>query len=403
MNEQDFDKLFGSQLPELADKNWGKLQDKLQNFNLERRLSRLVWALWGLGMFGGLMMAATGGMYYQMAQNKQKVKDLENSLVAVQPQNYFKQDTIHQKVIIHDTIYRTSIYHTKTIDGLKLNPNYIAQNQGNDNVYYQQNENAINQASTIIERDKYVGLQLISAKKTIFDKFKYTLKKIINPDSLAEDSVVNIPKFSLIPASVQVGLTGGYQQSDGAIFQSGNGVELGFRTVLGYYNRKGRERWGVVLDFHHHDLNFDVKEAEQGVVSIPKMLPQQTDAYVKGATVKAYSAYQLGLGLRYNLLFSTKIKPYFGLNWAAQFPQNYVVDYLVEERVGKEESHKLQTYDTNLATMLHIFGGNVGVNYQISPRFSTGLEVYYQSQFSQSPNTPNILGGRLGINYRLKK
>jgi len=204
MNEQDFDKLFGSQLPDLADKNWGKLQDKLQNFNLERRLSRLVWALWGLGIFGGMMMAAMGGMYYQMAQNKQKVKGLENSLVAVHQQNYLKYDTIHQKVIIHDTIYRTSVYHTKTIDGLPLSPNTIAQNQGNDNVYYQKNENGINQESTIIERNKYLDLQLISAKQTIFDKFRYTLKKIINPDSLAEDSVVNVPKFSLIPASVQV-------------------------------------------------------------------------------------------------------------------------------------------------------------------------------------------------------
>jgi len=403
MNEQDFDKLFGSQLPNLADKNWGKLQSKLQNFNLERRLSRLVWVLWGLGAFGGLMMATTGIMYYQMAQNQQKVKNLENYLVAIPKNNYLKLDTIHQKVIIHDTIYQTTIFHTKTIDGLKLNTNVVAQSQGNDNVYYQKNETITNQESSVIERNKYLNLHLMNAKNTMFDKFKFTFKKIVNPDSLMEDSVIVVPKFSLIPATVTMGLTGGYQQSDGAIFQSGNGVELGFRTVFGYDNKNGQERWGVVLDFHHYDLDFDVKEAEEGVVSIPKMLPQQTDAYVKGATVKSYSAYQLSLGLRYNLLFNNKFKPYFGLNWATQFPQDYIVDYLVEERVGKDERHKLQTYNANLPTILNIWGGNVGINYQISSRFSTGLEVYYQSQFTQSPNTPNLLGGRFGINYRLKK
>jgi hypothetical protein len=80
-----------------------------------------------------------------------------------------------------------------------------------------------------------------------------------------------------------------------------------------------------------------------------------------------------------------------------------VVDYLIEDRVGKEERHQLRTYDTNLPTILNIWGGNVGVNYQLSSRFSAGLEVSYQSQFIQSLTTPNLLGGRLGLNYRFGK
>lgn len=402
MNEQDFDKLFGSQLPDLADKNWGKLQGKLQNFNLERRLSRLVWALWGLGIFGGLMMAATGGMYYQMAQNQQKVKTLENRLVAVHPQDYLKQDTIHQKVIIHDTIYRTSIFHTKTIDGLKLSSKYITQNQGNDNVYYQKNENTISQESTIIERNKYMGLQTLNAKKTVFKKFKSTVKNIINPDSLSEDSVINVPKFSLIPASVTVGLMGGYHQSDGGVFKSGDGLQLGLRTVLGYNNRDGRERWSVVLDFQKNDLNLERKEAEEGKMEVPSFLPQNSDSRVKGGAVKEFSTYQFGLGLRYNLLFSNKVKPYFGINWVAQIPNYYVVDYVIEERVGKEEIHQLQNFNANLPTIFNIWGGNVGINYQLSSRLSAGLEVAYQSQFIQTLTTPNLLSGRFGVNYRFK-
>ena len=219
MNEHDFDKLFGSQLPDLADNNWRKLQSKLQTFYLERRLSRLVWVLWGLGTFSGLMMAVTGGIYYQMARNQQKIKDLENHLVVIYQKNYLKSDTIHQKVIIHDTIFQTSVYHTKTIDGLKLNPNVMTQNQGVDNIYYQKNERLTNQETSIIERNKYLDLHLINAKEAMFDKFRHTFKKIVNPDTLAEDSVIVVPKFSLIPATVTMGLRGGYQQSDGAIFQ----------------------------------------------------------------------------------------------------------------------------------------------------------------------------------------
>jgi hypothetical protein len=399
MNEQDFDKLFSSQLPDLADKNWGKLQDKLQNFNLERRLSRLVWALWSLGIFSGLMMATTGGIYYQMAQNQQKVTALENRLVAVQSQSYLKQNTIHQKIIVHDTIYQTSNFHTKTIDGLKLNQNFIAQNQGNENVYYQKNENIINQVSTIIERDKYIGLQTLDAKKTIFDKFKYTSKKIINSDSLLEDSVVNMPRFSLTPSSISVGLTGGYQSPNGDIFQAGDGTQYGFRTVLGYKNRKGQERWGIVLDLQKNDFSFMNREAEEGHINLPSTLPTITDSHLKGADIREFSSTQLSLGLRYNLFMSDKFKPYFGLNWSAQFPIYYTAHYFTEDRFDRKERRFDATYSTNLPTITNIWGGNVGVNYQLSNRFSTGLEAYYQTQFAQSLATPNVLGGRFGLNY----
>ena len=59
MEGHDFDKLFGSKLPDLADKNWSKLETKLEKFNLERKLAKLIWALWGLGGLSGLLLGIT--------------------------------------------------------------------------------------------------------------------------------------------------------------------------------------------------------------------------------------------------------------------------------------------------------------------------------------------------------
>jgi hypothetical protein len=396
MNEHDFDKLFDSQLPDLADKNWSKLAGKLESFNLQRKIAKLVWVLWGLGILGVLMMAITGGLFYQIQEHKQHLKNLESQLIAINQSKIFKQDTVYQKVILRDTIYRTSVYHNKTIDGFKLRPNIFVQNQGNEGLYYEKNYTGNNQEATLTERNKYDELQAINSKKMVLEKMRENWSAIVKPDSLVADFVNTSPQFSLIPSSLSVGLIGAYQLPNGDNFQLGDGSQFGFRTVLGYNNRKGQERWGVVLDFLQNNFSFTNQEAREGIINLPQNLPHLTDSHVRGADVRNISSYQFGMGLRYNLIFSTKFKPYFGLSWSTQFSNIYGVNYFTEDRIDKRERKFYARYD-NLSSITNILGTNMGINYQLSNHFSTGLEVYYQSHISDPILTPNALGARLSL------
>jgi hypothetical protein len=105
--------------------------------------------------------------------------------------------------------------------------------------------------------------------------------------------------------------------------------------------------------------------------------------------------------LRYNLLFSEKIKPYFGLNWSFEIPTHYDVEYSYDD-----PNINTQTIAKSQQQMMHLLGGNVGLNVQLSKRFALGGEVFFQSPISKITSTsdvniPNALGGRVGVSYRI--
>ena len=118
----------------------------------------------------------------------------------------------------------------------------------------------------------------------------------------------------------------------------------------------------------------------------------------------AIEFYNLGLGLRYNLLFNEKFKPYFGLNWNIQLPNQYNIDYQYEDL------SKISNTNVAISTM-HLLGANVGANLALSNHLIATGELYYKSQLSNSSNgnlnplngtlpSQAILGGRVGISYR---
>jgi hypothetical protein len=402
MNEHSFDNLFGSQLPDLADKNWGKLQGKLEQFNLQRKLAKIVLILYGLGIFSGLMMGLAGVMYYQMAQNAEKTKKIEMALVSSYQKKYYAKDTIHQKIIVHDTVYRTTVIVAKERKNNYSDPYLNQQNLHNQNVYYQKSDEASKQETIFVEREKYLDLKRINAKESRFNQMRLAGLNLIKIDSINPDTVMNVPKFSLKPNSVSVGLMGGYQIPSGTTFQMGDGFDYGVRTVLGYNNRKGQERWGIVFEVQKIKYLFNNEEVQRGVFNLPPNISPLSDSQIKGGNMKEISTYQLGLGLRYNLLFNSNLQPYFGLNWSVQIPNSYQVSYLIEDKVDQKEKRIVSSYD-NLKPIFNILGANVGINYNLSNRFSGGLELYYQKQNLSTIETPKVIGTRFTLNYRLGK
>jgi hypothetical protein len=397
MDEQDFDKLYGSKLPDFTSSDWRAMEGALDRHDLKRKLTRLMWAL---PVLGGLLLGVSVTMFYQLKQTQNHVKNLENQLVSAYEKKPLKVEEISPPIIIHDTIYKHIIVRQIVRENYPENTNNLTNNL--NNIYYEKYDKTNTENQIVLEREKFIGLNELEVKG-IVNSTKMSKPKDFSAykgETFAEDSLIQQNRFSLIPKSVTLGAFGGLQQLEGDEFRRAKG--LGFRTVLGYNNSKGQERWGVVLDVQQNNffLGYDKKDKFDRFGPPPKPNGGQTPP-LKKVEIPRFSSVQIGAGLRYNLLFSEKIKPYFGLSWNFQIPSQYDVEYSYEDpNIGT------QTIVKSDQSMIQLLGGNVGLNVQLSKRFALVGEIFYQSPISKITSTsdvniPNALGGRVGVSYRL--
>ncbi|MDZ7899669.1 MAG: hypothetical protein U5N85_16810 [Arcicella sp.] len=395
MDEQDFDKLYSSKLPDFTSSDWRAMEGALDRHDLKRKLTRLMWAL---PVLGGLLLGVSAMMFYHLKQTQDHVKNLENQLVSAFEKKHLKVEGISPPIIIHDTIYKHIVVRQIVRENYPENTNDLTNNL--NNIYYEKYDKTNTENQIVLEREKFIGLSELEGKG-ILNSTKMSVPRdflAYKGEMLPEDSLIEESRFSLIPKSVILSALGGVQQLEGDEFEYGKGFNLGFRTVLGYHNSKGQERWGVVLDVQQNNfLLGNKKDKNNG--SGPKPNGGQNQPLRK-VEIPQFSAVQIGVGLRYNLLFSEKIKPYFGLNWSFQIPTNYDTKFSFEDPNTSNQIIKSQQ------TMMHLLGGSAGLNVQLSKRFAVGGEVFYQSPISKitsasDVNIPNALGGRVGVSYRI--
>ena len=400
MNEQnDFDKLFGSNLPNFADKDWRNLEGQLDRHDLKKQFTKLLWALPALG---GILMTISGILYYQLNQTRQQVRSLEERLVSVYEIKKSLPEISPQKIVIHDTIYKQIIIR-ETIKEIQTESPNLANNL--NNIYYEKYGNNFTENQGITEREKYIGINKLIGKNPKLNSSNLAVDTDLSKYKVIqfpEDSLVENNHFSLIPKSLSVGILGGIQKPIGDDFEKGGGVDLGFRTVLGYNNSKGQERWGIVLDFQQSNLFFDFNRRDGSQKFPPPRKPRPNGNQPNRLEISKFSVSKIGLGGRYNLLFSEKIKPYFGASWNVQLPNLFNADYHFDDKSKDDETRSQDK-------LTHLIGLNSGINVLLSSRLSLNGELYYQTPISKEDNldnlvgTPNVLGGRVGVNYRFGK
>ena len=400
MNEQnDFDKLFGSNLPNFADKDWRNLEGQLNQHDLKKQFTRLLWALPALG---GILMAISGILYYQLNQTRQHMRSLEDRLVSVYETKKASAEISPQKIVIYDTIYKQIVIRETIKEIQTENSNLV---NSLNNIYYQKYDNNFTENQGIMEREKYIGINKLSGKNPKLNTSNLALNTDLSKYKMlefAEDSLVENNHFSIIPKSVTVGILGGIQKPIGGDFEKGGGVDFGFRTVLGYNNSKGQERWGVVLDFQQSNLFFDFNRKNGTERFPPPQKPRPNGKQPNRLEIPKFSVSKIGIGGRYNLLFSDKVKPYFGASWNVQLPNLFNIDYHFDDQPKIDETRSQDK-------ITHLIGLNSGVNVLLSNRLAINGEIYYQTPLTKEDNMnnlvgiPNVLGGHVGVSYRIGK
>jgi hypothetical protein len=347
---------------------------------------------------GGVMASVVAIMYYHLYKTQNQVKELENKLVLIHSK-HFQPLTEKIPIILYDTIYRKIIISPETIvqkPSLTILP---------DNTYYSEYDKNFTENQQYLEREKYVGLKTLNLKDTHLNSDSSFQMPIINtyPSVMQqEDSLVEKNHFSLIPKSITIGVLGALQKPMGDGYGHPAGAQIGIHTVLGYHNKYGKERWGVVIDLSKNNLSFDSNEDNvlERFNGIEPQKPYSSGYKPKQIDISTFSTYQITLGMRYNLLFSERFKPYFGLNWNIQVPDLYKVEYFYDNPVNNKIDARVQP------NISHSISGNVGATYGLSNKLSVSAELFYQSKILQPNNYLNpmsILGTKISLNYRLSK
>jgi len=68
MDEQDFDRLFGSQLPNFAGSDWREMEGRLERRDLKRKITRLMWAIPSIAT---IMFGVSAVLYHYLNQTQQ--------------------------------------------------------------------------------------------------------------------------------------------------------------------------------------------------------------------------------------------------------------------------------------------------------------------------------------------
>lgn len=394
--KNDFDKLFGSNLPNFADKDWRNLEGQLDRHDLKRQFTRLLWALPALG---GILMTVSGILYYQLNQTRQQVRSLENRLVSVYEHKKTEPEMSPQKIIIHDTIYRQVVIR-QTIKEIQTENQNLINNP--NNIYYAKYGDNFTENQGVTEREKYIGINKLLGKNPVLNDNNMAINNDLSKYKVIEfpeDSLEEDNHFSLIPKSISVGALAGIQKPFGNNFERGEGKDIGIRTVLGYNNSKGQERWGVVLEVQQSTLSFDFNKRNGAEHFPPPKNPRPNGKVPNRLEIPKLSITKIGLGGRYNLLFNKKIKPYFGASWNIQLPTFFDTDYHFDDQVKQDETRSQEG-------ITYLIGLNTGVNVMLSKHLALNGELYYQTPLTLENNiindvaTPNILGGRVGLSYR---
>lgn len=394
--QEDFDNLYSSKLPNFANNDWRALEGQLERHDLKRQLRKLMWALPAVG---GIMLAVSSVLYYQLNRTREQVKTLETRLVNAYQQRRTQSDISPQKIIIHDTIYKQVIIRQVVRDNSSQNPE-LTNNQ--NNIYYEKYGNNSTENQIITEREKFVDIHKLSGKSPVLSTTNIGVTNDFSKykgESFPEDSVVEENHFSLIPKSVSVGIIGGLQLPMGEFF-NGSGNTFGGKTVLGYHNKKGQERWGIVLDYQQSNTSFDIdkKEIIDKLGTPPKTNPKPNGSNPRLDKVNVcFSSYKFGLGIRYNLLFNDKIRPYFGTSWNIQIPTDGFGDYEFEDYLKPRKIFQQES-------TMHMLGLNAGANIFLTKKLVASGELYFQSQFLKEPNpvfnATTVLGAQVGLSYR---
>jgi len=392
--KNDFDKLFGSNLPNFADKDWRNLEGQLDRHDLKKQFTRLLWALPALG---GILMTISGILYYQLNQTRQQVRTLENRLVRVFENKKKETDFSPQKIIIYDTIYTPRVIREtlKEIENQHLvnNPN---------NHYYLKYEDNFTENQGVTEREKYIGIFKLLGKNPVLKDNNLAINHNLSAYQVIQfpdDSLVAENHFSFIPKSFTVGALVGIQKPFGNNFERGEGKDIGISTVLGYHNRKGQERWGVVLDVRNSTLSFDFNKRDGDEHFPAPKNPRPSGKMPNRLEIPKLSITKIGIGGRYQLLFSEKMKPYFGASWHIQLPTFFDADYHFDDQPRQDETRSQEG-------ITHFVGLNAGINVMVAKHLALTGELNYQTPLRLEHNmsddlaTPNILGARVGLSYR---
>lgn len=456
MKKKSIDEEYSQQLPEASPQDWKLLEGQLEVGEMKRRLRGVLWA------FPLALVALTGfsgWQSYELVHTRKRLDVLERMAQTQASKGALddRSDTLHQRVVVHDTVFLTTAVRysqNRILPGNEPPPELTQKSDfkpENAEVVFSSKKtspNALNstlsESAQLVQRTSAMdSVQEYTIKGPRPDHGDATLRAIAEATADMPDAVdnpkaasVNDPKLppepvatpkvkeeklalsettntlpkdvesveqakqnktrKVAPLSIEAGVSAGLLSPiEEGIGEDSRGVMAGLRVQLKY-----SPRWSVVLEAQRNNLRFH-QEGEHNFSFLPEVNPPTPEARLQEAEVYEYSSWQFGIGAQYIVFDRFRWKPYVRLGWAMQKPTHYLVEYKYID-ANREQSEYYYTF-RDLPSITNIAQGTAGVSCPLGERLTASGEITYQRQWKAIRQTPSLLNVKAAIVYRLSK
>lgn len=430
MKQPDFFRLFAEKMqsatppPDFSGGDWQALQGRLDAH--DRKRNRVLPLGWLFGLTG-LLLLSNLGWFLLWQKTEDDVATLRAELPQKMDDVVVLHDTVYKQLVVYqyDTIYRTVV--VKRVEQGILTQTRASQN-GANTAFSTKNNTAQPTATNgqagqipngFATRDQAAATTAATEKLASGLPFlNETTGQMTTPNELpgleiepftwsarlsilppADDQMTPAKQgataFPLIPQSFILGIGVGGLKPVSKNLASTEGISASVSGEIGFSKQLAMKIEGGLgaLKFKGY-----VKDPSLG---LPAFQPPGDDYDLKYFETHDDSkrVLQLGIGMRWYFQPDSKLNPWLGAGWTAQWNPSYELELeYTHLPTGMETSDEIEV--PALQKPLSYAGFNFGLRYFLAEKWQLQLGGFYDFKASKQQGIPRWWGWRLGVAHR---
>ncbi|MBK9017724.1 MAG: hypothetical protein IPM82_28810 [Saprospiraceae bacterium] len=441
MKQPDFFRLFSEKMqgatppPDFSGDDWSALQTRLDAHDQKRwRVLPLGW----LAGLTGLLLLSNLGWFLLWQKTGDDVAKLRSELPVTKAEAVTLRDTVYEKLVVYqyDTIYRTVV--VRQMRAGNLAETTSSKNTSGTN-YSTRKTSGEDTASLSGESGEHPNLPPSNASADNISRIsKEGLPKTGNPfsqnklDSFAENALAHLlperlpngvihpfpltrrlPRlsqandlimlpvkqkttaFPLIPQSFTLGIGVGGLVPKQASIASSSSVAASLSGEIGF-----SDQLALTLDGSFAALQFRGYVQDPGL-GLPPFQSPGDDYVLKYFEThdEAKSILQLAVGMRWYFFSKSKLNPWLGAGWTAQWNPAYELEVeYTHSQTGVEKSR--ETSVPAMQKPLNYAGFNLGIRYRLATHWHLQAGSSWDFKVGSQSGIGRWWGWRAGASYQ---
>ncbi|GAB3918361.1 hypothetical protein [Larkinella terrae] len=426
MNDFDFDDQFARQLPDYSDREWSKVEERLERYELQRKLR---WLTWLLPVVSGLLLGITGVIYYQLQETRQQLDQLQENKRIVAERKLIRVDTVYRTVYLPTERQQDPVGHAGK-NALWQRPRFDDHSLSYS-VEKEWNRNPSKKGTSRLPENRSPDVNSPDARKLVkgngtdgasldhqtgtetggidsgpvislaADSLQEPGKTGISPE---EDKPVQQPAHSrkttavsaVEPArrsislrSFMLGLVGDKRLPVSRQLERQQGNGFGLRAEWALHSK-----WSLIATALYQNTAYDFEpdgDHHRSMLHFPGQPDPQP--FINRVEVNNWHTLEMTVGGRF-YPWAGRLQPFIGAEAGVQKGLSYQIEY---HQTGGQPEMKVR--GNGYPELTAVYQVNAGVSYPVSNQLFLQAEGYFQSAYRPYYLSFPALGGRIALLY----